>query len=95
MFVLFLGGAAAYAGLNGQQCLAKQEQAHQTGKAPHVKTAEKLGLLDSQGRPAWHIVQHAGGPKAFVGASAEQTAALVAKGTQGKRAHMAAMNQIH
>jgi len=83
--------------------LAKQIAAHKLGaKKGHegmskslVKTADKLGLVDSQGRPAWQAVQNAGGAQAFVGASAEKVAALVAKGAQKKAAQMDAMNAAH
>jgi hypothetical protein len=74
------GGAAAYRHLNEQQRHEKQKAAHELGAAALGKVAQEIGLFTSKGKPAWSIVAKAGGAAAFKGASAQESADLVAKG---------------
>ena len=71
--------------MNTEQVRQHQQDSHKLGVAPHKKVASELRLFDSAGKPAWHIVQYAGGAAAFVGVTESQTAALVAKGREGHK----------
>jgi hypothetical protein len=77
---LCAGGAAAYRHLNEQQRQEKQKAAHELGSATHKKVAQERGIFTSKGKPAWGVVANAGGAAAFKGASAQESADLVAKG---------------
>jgi hypothetical protein len=77
---VYTGGAAAYRHLNEQQRHEKQKAAHELGAAALGKVAQEIGIFTSKGKPAWTIVAAAGGAAAFKGASAQESADLVAKG---------------
>jgi hypothetical protein len=79
----------AYLGLNDQQRQDKQTAAHKLGSAAHKQVAQALGILTSKGKPAWAVVAQAGGATAFKGASAQESAALAAKGVANAKGSIA------
>jgi hypothetical protein len=74
-----------YRGLNEQQRQEKQKASHHVGVDAHKKFAQERGILTSKGKPAWGVVAKAGGAAAFKGATAEESADLVAKGVANQK----------
>jgi hypothetical protein len=64
------------------------------GSAAHKKVAEALGIFCSKGKPSWGVVTRAGGVTSFKGASAQGSAALVAKGVANARDSMATSTAV-
>ena len=92
---MYTGGAAAYRHLSEQQRQEKQKAAHELGAAALGKVAQEIGIFTSKGKPAWSIVAKAGGAAAFKGASAQESADLVAKGLANMKDAMLASQAVH